>query len=183
MKQSDSLEFVAPGSLARPGIIGRIVRFALAVACLSALWQIIIHRAEFIDIPSGMVIEFALLMLMPLCILNYVVNIGLSKSWGRKPVIVSLTGIGILAAVSFASSGSIDSPILGAPLLLWLGYFYGHLGVSFLLAAVIATPGCEMRSIPELFGRVTGREQAEHHCPVAFITKIDAWEKKTFGRE
>ena len=34
-----------------------------------------------------------------------------------------------------------------------------------------------MRSIPELFGKVRGRPAAEHHCPAAFITKLDEWEQ------
>lgn len=76
-----------------------------------------------------------------------------------------------------ASLGSFDSLILGVPLNLWLGYFYGHLGVSFLLAAAIGTPGCEMRSIPELIGRARGTPSHEHRCPVGFLARIDEWER------
>lgn len=67
--------------------------------------------------------------------------------------------------------------VLGVPLNRWLGYFYGHLGVSFLLAAAIGTPGCEMRSIPELIGRARGTPSHEHRCPVGFLARIDEWER------
>ena len=72
----------------------------------------------------------------------------------------------------------VDHPLFGAALWAWLVYFFAHLGVSFILSAIIATPGCEMRAIPHLFGKISGRAVAEHHCPASFITGIDAWESK-----
>lgn len=67
-------------------------------------------------------------------------------------------------------------PIFGIPLVLWLGYFYTHLGLSFVLAAFIGTPGCEIRSMPEFLGRISGKPSEEHYCPAGFITAIDEWE-------
>jgi hypothetical protein len=78
-------------------------------------------------------------------------------------------------------AGSFNSPIFGIPLIFGWHTFYGHLGIAFVLSAIIATPGCEMRSIPDLFGRVIGKPSEEHHCPAAFITKIDEWEHRRFG--
>ncbi|HJN49252.1 MAG: hypothetical protein QGI68_17985 [Pseudomonadales bacterium] len=178
MKQSDSLELVAPGTLDRPGSIGRMVRLGMGVLCLYALWQVIIYREELIDTPVSVIPNFSVMLAIGLCIINYVVNIGFSKSWGRMPAYISLAAFGILAGVSYLVGGDWDSPILGVPLFMWLTYFYGHLGISFTIAAAIATPGCEMRSIPELLGRATGQKAQEHHCPAAFITKIDEWEKR-----
>ena len=83
---------------------------------------------------------------------------------------------GLVAGAAFVTSGSLDSPILGLPLNFWLAYFYGHLGLSFVLASLIATPGCEMRSIPEIIGQARGATSEEHHCPAGFITQIDEWE-------
>ena len=62
---------------------------------------------------------------------------------------------------------------------MWLTvlYVFGHLGLSFLLSAVIATPGCEMRAIPHLWTLLTGRATREHHCP-GFLDSLDAWELK-----
>lgn len=80
--------------------------------------------------------------------------------------------------LAWVNDGDFNSPVLGVPLFVWLAYFYGHLGISFVLATALATPGCEMRAIPQLVGRITGHAAPEHHCPVSFITKIDAWERR-----
>lgn len=48
-------------------------------------------------------------------------------------------------------------------------------GFSFVLSALIGTPGCEMRSIPHLWTLVTGRETQEHYCP-GIIDTVDRWE-------
>ncbi len=121
--------------------------------------------------------DLVMLSLVVLFVLNYVVNIGFGKSWGRWPNYVSITLMLLLAAAGWLFTGSADHPTLGFALWAWLTYFYAHLGVSFILSAAIATPGCEMRAIPELYGRFTGKASAEHSCPASFITKLDAWER------
>ena len=177
MKQSDPLELVGSGSLVRPGPIGRLVRLCLGGLCLYVFGELFYYGAWTTMQPFSSLDNRFLTLLAPLCVFNYVVNIGFARSWGRRPLIASLVVFGIVACIAFVITGSFDSPILGIPLNLWLGYFYGHLGISFVLSALIATPGCEMRAIPELFGRMSGRPSEEHHCPAAFITKIDKWEQ------
>ena len=170
MNQSDALELVDAGSLTRPGPYGRLVRFALGALCLYALWQILQPFSSLENLFS--------LAIAPLCVFNYVVNIGFSKSWGKRPLAFSLLLLAVSAGVAFLISGSLDHPVFGVPLILWLGYFYAHLGLAFVLSAVIATPGCEMRSIPELIGRARGIASEEHRCPAALITRIDEWESR-----
>jgi hypothetical protein len=104
-----SLELVAPGSLSKPGPVGRLVRFLLAILCLYALWGLINIASDFVENPIG---------LLP------------------------------------------------------------NLGISFLLAATLATPGCEMRAIPEFIGKITHRESKEHLCPISILSGIDQWEKR-----
>lgn len=178
MKQSDSLTLVDAGTLARPGPIGRLVRMALGVFCLYALWELVLHADTTTAAPFSTLDNRLLVMLVPLCVFNYVVNIGFSKSWGRWPLFASLAVLAVSAGSALLVSGTSDSPIFGLPLNLWLAYFYSHLGISFVVSALIATPGCEMRAIPELFGRMRGKPSEEHHCPVAFITRIDEWERR-----
>ena len=177
MNQSDPLELVGPGTLTRPGPVGRLLRFGLGALCLFALWNVVLSAEAIVAQPFSSLDSLVVLIAFPLFVFNYVVNIGFSKSWGRRPLIVSLAALGLSAGIAFLVSGSLDSPIFGVPLTLWLVYFYLHLGVSFVVAALIGTPGCEMRSIPELIGRMTGNVSKEHHCPAAFITRIDAWER------
>lgn len=177
MKQSDHLEFVSAGTLVRPGPIGRLIRFALGVLCLYVLAAVLYYWEGTAAKPFSSLENRILVLLAPLCIFNYVVNIGFTKNWGLRPLLFSVIALVLIACVAFLVSGSVDHPVFGAPFNLWLAYFYGHLGASFVLAAILGTPGCEMRAIPELVGRATGHASEEHYCPVGFITRIDAWEQ------
>ena len=152
------------------------MRLALGLGCLYALYELITYRADIIATPISVLPNISVMLVIGLCIINYVVNIGFGQSWGRWPSYLSVSGGAALAAIAWLAFQTPDHPLLGVALWLWLAYFYAHLGVSFVLAALIATPGCEMRSIPELFGKLARRETAEHHCPAAFITKVDSWE-------
>jgi len=179
MKQSDSLQLIDEGSLERPGPVGRIIRLALGIACLYAIHELLLYNQAIMNTPISVLPNFALLVFVAILIINYVVNIGFGRSWRRWPSFVSVAIMLILAGVSWLMFGTPDHALLGIVLWVWLIYFFAHLGLSFVLSAIIATPGCEMRSIPELLGRMTGRAAREHHCPASFITKIDAWERKT----
>ncbi len=171
-----SLELVDQGSLSRPGLIGRLLRLSIGIACLYGLWELITVAPYFIDRPIELLPNLSLMILVVLCIFNYVVNIGFSKDWNRYPVFISVLVFIVVAAVNYLISGTPSSMLLGGLMVLWMAYFYAHLGISFVLAAILATPGCEMRAIPELFGRLTNRETKEHHCPSSIISGIDRWE-------
>ena len=171
-----SLDLVDQGSLTRPGLIGRFVRLSLGIACLYGLWELIAVAAFFIEGPIELLPNLSFMILVVLCIFNYVVNIGFSKDWNRYPVFVSVLIFTVIAAASYLVSGTPSSMLLGGSMVLWMAYFYAHLGISFVLAAILATPGCEMRAIPELFGRLTNRDTKEHHCPSSIISGIDRWE-------
>jgi len=179
VKQSDPLQLVEEGSLERPGPVGRIVRLALGIACLYAIYELLLYRQVIINTPVSVLPNIALLVFLAILIINYVVNIGLGRSWRRWPSYVSVTTLLVLAGASWLLFGTPDHALLGLVFWVWLLYFFSHLGLSFVLSAIIATPGCEMRSIPQLLGQISGRPAQEHHCPASFITKIDAWEKRT----
>ncbi len=178
MKQPDPPELLDPGTLARPGPIGRIVRLLLGLLCLFALGETVYYWGSTTAAPFSTLDDRILLLVAPLCVFNYVVNIGFGKRWGQRPLLVSLAALAAIALGAYSLSGSLDNAILGTALNAWLSYFYGHLGLSFVFSAVIANPGCEMRAMPELLGRVRGVPAGEHHCPAAFMTKIDAWEQQ-----
>ncbi|PHR90764.1 MAG: hypothetical protein COA78_34435 [Blastopirellula sp.] len=177
-----SLELLEQGTLSRPGSIGRMARLSLGLFCTYALWEITNIAADFIEQPIRYLPNLSLMLVAPICIFNYVINIGYSKDWHRYPLIVSLVFFVVIALGGYVINGDANSTLLGIALLAWLGYFFSHLGVSFLIAAVLATPGCEMRAIPELFGKITGKASNEHHCPVSIISGIDNWERKRRGK-
>ena len=182
MKQTDALRLVSAGTLARPGPIGRLFRLVLSILCLYVFGEIFYYWSWTTAEPFSTLDNRALLLLAPLCVFNYVVNIGFTKSWGVHPLLFSIVILLVFGGIALLLSGSIDSPIFGITLNLWFAYFYGHLGLSFVLAAIIATPGCEMRAIPELAGRASGRVTEEHHCPAGFITQLDEWEHRRFAK-
>ncbi len=182
MSGSGTLDFVAAGTLQRPGPLGRFVRLALGALCLYALWAIVQQTDSIVTHPYSRALDWAPFAVGPLCVFNYVVNIGFGRHWGQAPLMTSLAILLAVAGVTFVTTGDANSPVLGASLMLWLTYFYAHLGASFVVAAIIATPGCEMRAIPELIGRARGLQGAEHACPVALIAQIDAWERQRSER-
>lgn len=171
-----SLELVDQGSLTRPGPIGRLFRLTLGIACLYGLWELIAVAPFFIERPIELLPNLSFMILVVLCIFNYVVNIGFSKDWNRYPVFVSVLVFTVVTAGNYLINGTPSSTLLGVLMVLWMAYFYSHLGISFVLASILATPGCEMRAIPELFGKLTNKETKEHHCPSSIISGIDRWE-------
>ena len=173
-----SLDLVAPGSLSKPGPVGRFLRLLLGVLCLYALWGLMNIGPDFVENPIGLLPNLGLMLLFALCVFNYVINIGFSRDWHRYPLIVALIFLAAVAIVGYLFTGDAGTELLGVSVLLWLGYFYTHLGISFLLAALLATPGCEIRAIPELFAKITHREAKEHHCPVGILSGIDQWGKR-----
>ncbi len=73
-------------------------------------------------------------------------------------------------------TGDFEGPFFAYVLWGWLFYIFTHLGAAFLIAAIIGTPGCEMRAFHDLWSRLTGISTKEHVCPVGPLTPIDRWE-------
>ena len=172
-----SLNLVDKGSISKPGPIGRLLRLGLGLACIYGLWELFKIAPYFIEQPLELLPNLALMILLVLCVFNYVVNIGFSKDWKFYPTLISVIVLGVVAGANLIICGTASSSLLGVLIIIWMSYFYAHLGISFVLAATLATPGCEMRAIPELFGKVINREVKEHHCPFTIILAIDSWEK------
>ena len=107
----------------------------------------------------------------------YVVNIGFSQNWKQWPRFAVVGIAAILAIADVLIYGSWWALPFGVFSLIWFLYWSSHLGFSFVLSAVIATPGCEMRAIPHFWTVMTGRKTREHYCPGPF-DRIDRWERR-----
>ncbi|MDA1371008.1 MAG: hypothetical protein O2971_09635 [Proteobacteria bacterium] len=168
---SSPIRYDNPGTLPKPGAIGRIVRFSMGLLCLWVTWELATNSSEM-DLINP---SWWFLLGIALLLVTYVVNIGFGLSVGTWPRNLSIA----LIATSAIAAHLIGGSFLGTPLWLagtfWMVYIYGHLGVSFLVSTIIATPGCEMRALPHLLGLASGHKVAEHYCP-AFIDNIDKWE-------
>lgn len=172
LAMKDTFRFDEPGTIRKPGPIGRVVRLILGALCLWLVWQLA-TQSDTADLynPSFWVFAAFGLVLAP-----YVVNIGFGVKWGAWPRVVTVVVVLAAAAFGVASTRSILSTPVWVTITVWMAYIYGHLGVSFVLSAILATPGCEMRAIPHLLGIVLRNEAREHYCP-GFIEHIDEWER------
>ena len=166
------------GTLVRPGPIGRAVRFLLGLWALVYVAQIWAFRQAFFSGDLRAVADFLLGVPVGLYLVSYVVNIGWGVNGKRWPLWISLMLFALAAAASWLADGTLMSPIAGVTVLLWLIYVFEHLGLSFALAAILGTPGCEMRALPALFARLRGRKAQEHYCPVGPLHALDAWEAR-----
>lgn len=181
MSQADPLHWLPAGSLPRPGWIGRLVRLALAALCFYVLSELVQHWDVVLTRPAQALRGFALAILAMLWVFNYVVNIGFGVGWRRWPLLALLAAFAVAGALGRVVYGDWLALPAGGLLLAALGYFYGHLGLSFLLAAAFATPGCEMRALPQLIATFGDRDPADHHCPAGFLHGLDQWEANRRG--
>ena len=172
---STELRLDEPGTLHRPGVIGRTVRLLFAALCLFALRSVLEQGGDFFASTPTTLKQHVVVMAVAFWLFPYVVNIGFSRGWRRRPQGAIVLLLLAAAAASWIFNNSILGPPVGLVMFVWLIYVFGHLGVSFALASVLATPGCEMRAIPHLWTVVTGRMTQEHYCPSA-LDRIDKWE-------
>lgn len=173
------LRLTDKGSLPKPGPLGRLLRLGLAYLVLRGfvfeIWddRVMLTAGEFE--PYDLI---ANALLVGLFLVSYVINIGFSQSFKKWPALVSAIGLGLLALYDYSNTGDWTRAAFGAGFFLWSMYIFTHLGVSFLIAAVIGTPGCEMRAFHDLFSKVFKVEVKEHLCPIGPIQPLDKWESK-----
>ena len=168
-----TFRFAAPGTLERPGPIGRLGRLAMGILMGWVAWQTALN-SDVADLSS---VALWFWFLFALLLAPYVVNIGFgvkSGAWPRIVAIVLVTGGGL---VDYVQGGTFMNGILWATMAVVMVYLFGHLGLSFLLSALLATPGCEMRAISHLVGIVRGKPSQEHYCP-GYIDGLDRWERE-----
>lgn len=171
------VQFDPAGTISPPRAIGRTVRFLLGAYLCFHAWQVIV-LADVRDVDNPMM---WLSVVLALWLLPPVVNIGFGVDWKRHPQrLLILLGL-VAAGVGWMVYGS----PLSEPTWWWMkattAYTWSHLGGAFVLSAILATPGCEMRSIPDLIARLSGRPAQEHFCP-GFIRVLDEWEARVFKR-
>ncbi len=165
-----------PGTLPRPGPLGRIVRLAFGALCAYYLLGIVNVYDGLMDGQGHVRSVIWNGVLIGLFLISYVINIGFSKDWKKWPAVVSACLFLLLGAYGYFSQAAFETTALAGTIWVWEFYLFTHLGISFLLAALLATPGCEMRAIPDLYARLSGSSAKEHICPVGPLTAIDRWE-------
>ena len=170
------LKLDEPGTLPRPGPVGRLARLVLGGLCLYYVYGLVKVSGSILT-TDGSIRPLLWLGVIPgLVLVSYVVNIGFSRAWKKWPAVVSALTLGAFAVVGFLTTGSVESATLARSIWVWELYVFGHLGLAFLIAAVFGTPGCEMRAFHDLYSRLTGVPTKEHYCPVGPLHPVDKWE-------
>jgi hypothetical protein len=172
------LKLDVPGSLPRPGPVGRLVRLALGVLCLWHVYGLIQVSGDLIGTNGSIQPLIWNGVIIGLFLVSYIVNIGYSRAWKKWPAVVSAAALAIIAAVGYAMVGTIETNLLARSIWIWELYVFVHLGLAFVVAGAIGTPGCEMRAMHDLYSRLTGRPTKEHYCPVGPLHPIDQWEAR-----
>ena len=173
---TEAARFQKPGSLERPGPVGRLTRLVFGVGCLYFVFSLLENGSERMISRVPDALSLWVMMFLGFYLFSYIINIGFTRSWGRRPRLLVIVAAAAMAVLSLFSNGKLWGPPLGWFVFLWLLYVYGHLGISFIISSVIGTPGCEMRAIPHLWTVISGHETPEHHCPAGPLSGIDAWE-------
>jgi hypothetical protein len=167
-----------PGSLPRPGPIGRIVRMAFGVLCLWYVTNLIQTGSSLLDSDGHIKSIIWNGVLIGLFLISYVINIGFSKAWKKWPALVSAGMLLLIAGFGFLTQGSIETKLLARVIWVWELYLFSHLGFAFVISSIIGSVGCEMRAFHELYSRFTGVPTKEHYCPIGPLHSIDQWENE-----
>jgi hypothetical protein len=115
-------------------------------------------------------------VLIGLFLISYIINIGYSRAWKKWPALISAGVFVAIAGVGYLTKGTIETEFLARTVWAWEVYLFSHLGAAFIIATLIATPGCEMRAFHDLYSRLTGIPTKEHYCAVGPLHPIDQWE-------
>ena len=176
------LNLDAPGSLPRPGPVGRLVRLIFGILCLRHVYGLIQVSGDLLG-TGGSIRPFIWNgVVIGLFLVSYVVNIGFSRAWKKWPAVVSAAVLAIIAGIGYAIEGMIETDLFARSIWIWELYVFSHLGLAFGIAGAIRTPGCEMRAFHDLYSRLTGVPTKEHHCPIGPLHPIDQWEARRQDR-
>ena len=170
------LKLDEPGSLPRPGPIGRVVRLAFGVLCLSYVVGLIDVTGDLFTNDGHIRSVVWSGILISLFLISYVINIGFSRAWKKWPALVSGGVLLVIGGIGYVMEGTVETNFLAQAVWGWELYLFSHLGMAFIISALIATPGCEMRAFHDLYSRLTGFPTKEHYCPVGPLHPIDRWE-------
>ncbi len=163
------------GDLAPAGIIGRAGKLLVGAVQLYFVYFLLsgtelLGSAQAPD-GAGLWIGAALAF----SLLPWTLNLGFNRKWGKWP----LAAVGTLAVLAAAFDSVAYGHPWGLPLALLVfvvsAYVHVHMGVSHVLAGIVATPGCEMRTFSYLRAKFSDREAQLRVCP-GWWGRLDKWE-------
>ena len=166
-----------PG-LVRPGPLGLLIRVVLGAAAVYALIELITQWDDFRD-RNLIESDFWFITAFTLCLLSDLFNIAVRRRWGAWPVVVFVAvsvGIGF---VGYVAAGEIWTTALAAWVYAGDVIVFGALTVSFPVAIVTRTPGCEFNALPRLVARLRGTtDEKTRRC----ILRVDLLDRQPMQR-
>ena len=127
-------------ALPRPGLLGRGVRLAAGLFLLYFFAQIVWNYRPG-GSPSPRDPMFWLALVFIPWVLPEIVNLGFKLHWGRWPRYVFLALLLLGGAIDLVRGAGVLGPAFGLVFFATAAYALGHLGLSFLVAAIDAAPG------------------------------------------
>lgn len=167
--------YIPSGGLPKPGWPGRAIRFGAGVLILQGALGIGEGFFQLVStprVPDNIVLwTFAALLFFSM---RDVIDLGLRVQWGQKARIAILALAGVSLILDYIFYHRLWAPPLGLLFSTWCLLIAVPFGLALILAAILGTPGCEMRSYADLLARLQGRSAEEHYCPGG-IDFIDRW--------
>ncbi len=134
------MNFEKPATFPRPGPAGRVARIAAGIALLSLLVSNLADYRLAGD-PNPPSLSWWFGVAVSFYFLDTVFAIGFCRSWGRWSQVVLLLLALVAVAFDLVQYGSFWGLPLAVLLYLLTGFVLGVIGLSFLLSAILATPG------------------------------------------
>lgn len=179
---SDTTTCGATGAyLAPAGWLSRAGKLGMGVLQIFLVFQLIVNYkivfSESMPSNSGLVIA----VVLAFALLSWTLNLGFKRQWGARPFYVAVGVVCVSMVVGYFLNGSVWGVPLASVLYVVTVYVHGHMGPCHVLAAVLATRGCEMRAPDHLLAILRGKQAELHICPGAW-SRIDEWEARARGR-
>jgi hypothetical protein len=121
--------------------LGRFVRFTLGIALLWIFVLIFLPRFEQSPGLRNPTLPFLVAVAGSFIVLNQLVTQGLGLSWGRKPQEVAMVISVVLLLLDLVLYNRLWAPPLAWFLFLLTEVVLGFIGISLILAALLAVPG------------------------------------------
>ncbi len=159
--------------LARPGPVGLGIRVLLGAAILYWFVALLTKWNVFLEhdpIESGRLYTLFTIWLLPeVCTLTF------RRPWGLWPAVVFLTGGAAIGLAGYLAGGRVWNPVLAGWTYAGDLLVFGALAVSFPVAVLTRSPGCELGVLPWLLGGRQSEASPRPGCAVG-LDRLDAWE-------
>jgi hypothetical protein len=158
---------------APPGPLGLAVRVALGALFVYSFVSHLTKWSVFLELDPLESDRFY--TLVSLLLLPEVFNIAFRRRWGLWPTAVFLAGGVILGLAGLLIAGEVWNPVLAGWVYAGDLLVMAALAVSFPVAIVTRSPGCELDALPRLIAGPLDRAVERPRCVVG-LDRLDRWE-------